>query len=205
MWYSETLGVIRTPKGITVNEMQHPANIFRLWSKEALANIGIRPARFVVPDSRYFSTSGENYELVDDEWVISYVEIEREVAPIKEDLISKVKQHVASILAPSDWRIIREQEGYKVAGDEWKTWRGEVRDHGNELEETIHALTDMDSVRAFQNHPVTEVRYLSTYNDDGKEVIGPETKEHNREVDKSIWGWPVAPDAVSDPYHVEYK
>jgi hypothetical protein len=141
---------------------------------------------------------------VDGEWVISYVEIEKEVEPIKEQLISKVKDHVASILAPSDWRIIREQEGYKVAGDAWKTWRGAVRDHGNELERTIQALTGMDSVRAFQNHPVTEVRYVSTYVDD-EEVIGPEMENHQRTVDKSTWGWPVAPDAEADSYHVRYE
>ena len=204
MWYSETLGVIKAPKGITVNEMQHPANIFRLWSKDELANIGIRPARFVTPDSRYFYTGSANYDLVDDEWVISYSETEKEDAPIKEQLISKVKNYVSSALAPSDWRIIREQEGYKIASDEWKTWRGEVRDYGNNLEETIQALPDMDSVRALQNHPIIEVRYVSTYVD-GEEVIGPETEDYNREVDKSSWGWPVAPDEAVDPYHVEYK
>jgi len=48
------------------------------------------------------------------------------------------------------------------------------------------------------------VRYVSTYVDD-EEVIGPETKSYQREVDKSIWGWPVAPDAKVDLYHVEYK
>jgi hypothetical protein len=158
----------------------------------------------VTPDSRYFNTGNENYELVDGEWIISYVETEKEVEPIKEQLISKVKQHVASTLAPSDWRIIREQEGYKVAGDEWKTWRGSVRDHGNELEETIYALTDMDSLRAFQNHDIIEVRYISTYNDE-EEVIGPETEELSRSVDKINWDWPVSPDAEVDLYHVEYK
>jgi len=204
MWYSEILGVIKTPKEFMHNGITYPRQVFRKWSKPELEKLGIRPARVVTPDSRYFNTGGENYELVDGEWVISYVETEKEVAPIKEQLISKVKDHVASILAPSDWRVIREQEGYKVAGDEWKTWRGAVRDHGNKLEETIYALTDMDSVRAFQNHPVTEVRYISTYVDD-EEVIGPETESYQREVDKSIWGWPVAPDAEVDLYHVEYK
>jgi len=204
MWYSETFGVIKTPRPISKDGVNHPQNIFRLWSKDELANIGIRPARVVTPDSRYFNTGAENYELVDGEWVISYVETEKEVEPIKEQLISKVKDYVASILAPSDWRIIREQEGYKVAGDAWKTWRGAVRDHGNELERTIQALTDMDSVRAFQNHPVTEVRYVSTYVDE-EEVIGPETENHQRTVDKSTWGWPVAPDAEADPYHAGYE
>jgi hypothetical protein len=204
MWYSETLGVIKTPRPISKDGINHPRNIFRLWSKEELAALDIRPARIVTPDSRYFNTGAESYDLVDGEWVISYAETEKKVDPIKEQLISKVKQHVASILAPSDWRIIREQEGYKVAGDAWKTWRGEVRDHGNELEETIQALTDIDSVKTFQNHPVTEVRYVSTYVDD-EEVIGPETESYNREVDKSTWGWPVAPDAEADPYHVRYE
>jgi len=204
MWYSETLGVIKTPKEFMHNGITYPRQVFRKWGKPELAELGIRPARVVTPDSRYFNTGAETLTLVDGEWVISYAETEKEVEPIKEQLISKVKQHVASILAPSDWRIIREQEGYKVAGDEWKTWRGKVRDHGNELEETIHALTDMDSVKAFQNHPVTEVRYVSTYVDD-EEVIGPETESYNREVDKSMWGWPVAPDAEADPYHVRYE
>jgi len=204
MWYSETLGVIKTPKEFMHNGITYPRQVFRKWSKPELAELGIRPARVVTPDSRYFNTGSESYDLVDGEWVISYVETENKVEPIKKQLISKAKQHVASILSPSDWRIIREQEGYKVAGDEWKTWRGAVRDHGNELEETIQALTDMDSVRAFQNHPVTEVRYVSTYADD-EEVIGPETESHQREVDKSTWGWPVAPDAEVDLHHVEYK
>ena len=38
-----------------------------------------------------------------------------------------------------------------------------------------------------------------------KEVIGPETQSHNREMDKLTWGWPVAPDAEADPYHVRYE
>ena len=205
MWYSEQHGVIKTPREFTINGATYPRQVFRQWSKPKLAELGIRPARVVTPDSRYFNTGSENYELVDGEWIISYVETEKEVEPIKEQLISKVKQHVASTLAPSDWRIIREQEGYKVAGDEWKTWRGSVRDHGNELEESIYALTDMDSLRAFQNHDIIEVRYISTYNDDEEEVIGPETEELSRSVDKINWDWPVSPDAEVDLYHVEYK
>ena len=36
MWYSETLGTIKTPRAITVDGVQHPSNIFRAWSKEEL-------------------------------------------------------------------------------------------------------------------------------------------------------------------------
>ena len=54
MWYSDKHGVIKTPKAIILNGMNHPASIFRLWSKEELAKIGITPARVNAPDPRYY-------------------------------------------------------------------------------------------------------------------------------------------------------
>jgi hypothetical protein len=95
-------------------------------------------------------------------------------------------------------------DGGTAMTDEWKTYRNEVRQHGNALEAGVEAFASVDAVRNFQNHPVTEVRYTSTYDEEGNETIGPETKELDRTVDKTNWGWPVAPDAEADPYHVEY-
>ena len=37
-----------------------------------------------------------------------------------------------------------------------------------------------------------------------KKMAKPETKTVTRTVDKTYWGWPSAPDAVADPYHVRY-
>ena len=96
-------------------------------------------------------------------------------------------------------------DGGTAMTDEWKTYRNEVRQHGNALEAGVEAFASVDAVRNFQNHDVIEVRYLSTYDDDGNEVIGPETEEVDRTVDKTNWGWPEAPDAEADPRHVEYK
>ena len=204
MWYSETLGVIKTPRPISKDGIQHPRNIFRLWSKEALANIGIRPARVVTPDSRYFNTGAESYDLVDGEWVISYATTDKDVDQLKTSMKAKVKSIASSTLAHSDWMTHRESDGGTAMSADWNTYRSDVRAMSNTKESEIDALTDMDSVKAFQNHPVTEVRYGSTYVDD-EEVVGPETESYNREVDKSIWGWPVAPDAEADPYHVRYE
>ena len=96
-------------------------------------------------------------------------------------------------------------DGGTAMTDAWKTHRNEVRQHGNALESGVESFASIDAVKNFQNHAVIEVRYESTYDADGKETIGPETQDHNREVDKTHWGWPVAPDAEADPYHVEYK
>jgi len=205
MWHSDSLGVIRTPKEITVNGLQHPRQIFRRWSKEDLAAIGITPVRVEVPDHRYYNTGAETLTLVDGETVISYAETEKDVEGLKTQLASKIKQNVGSLLASSDWRVIREADGGTAMTDAWKTYRNEVRAHGNSLESGVEAFASLQAVKNFQNHPVVEVRYESTYDDEGNETIGPETKDHNRTVDKTTWGWPVAPDAEVDPYHVEYK
>ena len=205
MWHSDTLGVIRTPKEITVNGVRHPRQIFRRWGKAELAAIGITPARVEVPDHRYYNSGAETLTLVDGETVISYAETERDVGQLKENIVAKIKSNVGSLLSSSDWRVIREVDGGTVMSDDWKTYRNEVRTHGNSLESGVEAFASLQAVKNFQNHAVVEVRYESTYDAEGNETIGPETKDHNKTVDKTTWGWPVAPDAKVDPYHVEYK
>ena len=204
MWYSETFGTIKTPRALTVNGIQHPSNIFRAWTKPELLAIGIAPARVEVPDSRYYNTGAESYTFTDGDWVISYDTTEKDVEQLKEQLIEKISAHVGALLSPSDWRVIREADGGTAMSDEWKTWRNEVRAHGNSLESGIEAFASLDAIKNFQNHEVQEERKLSTYDDAGVETIGPETETVNRTVDKTTWGWPTAPDAEADPYHVRY-
>jgi hypothetical protein len=204
MWYSETLGTIKTPRALTVNGIQHPSNIFRAWSSQELADIGIYPARVDAPDSRYWNTGAESYTLTDGEYVISYASTEKDVASLKTNVIGKINAHVGSLLSSSDWRVIREADGGTAVSDDWKTYRNEVRAHGNSLESGVEAFASVAAVRNFQNHAVQEERKLSTYDSEGVETIGPETETVNRTVDKTYWGWPTAPDAKVDPYHVRY-
>jgi len=205
MWYSEQHGVIRTPRTITKDGIRYPREIFRSLSKAELAELGITPARVEVPDHRYYNTGSESYNLVDGETVISYASSEKDVEDLKKQVVGKIKAHVGSSLSPSDWRVIREADGGTAMTDEWKTYRNEVRAHGNSLESGVEAFASLQAIKNFQNHPVVEVRYVSTYDDEGNESIGPGTENHNREVDKTSWDWPVAPDAEADPYHVRYE
>jgi len=200
MWHSDSLGVIRTPKEITVNGVQHPRQIFRRWSKAELAAIGITPARVVTPDHRYYNTGAETLSLVDGETVISYAETEKDVGQLKENLIASIKSNVGSLLSSSDWRVIREADGGTAMTDAWKTYRNEVRTHGNSLESGVESFASLQAVKNFQNHAVVEVRYVEVDN-----APSADTYEVNRTVDKTHWDWPVAPDAIADPYHVEYK
>ncbi len=204
MWYSEQhQQVIRTPRPIEVSGVNHPQSIFRLWDNSSLAAIGITPARIENSDQRFYTTGNETITLVDGETVIGYESVKRDIDGLRKQLATEIKQMVGSILSPSDWRIVREQEGYKTAGTDWKTWRAAVRDHGNSLDTEVATL-DFDGVVSFRNHAVQEVRYLSGTDAEGNETIGPETETVSRTVDRINWGWPSAPDAPIDPYHVSY-
>jgi hypothetical protein len=204
MWYSETIGTIKTPRALTVDGIQHPANIFTAWSKQELAEIGIYPARVESVDSRYYDTGSETYELVNGEYVISYETTEKDVELLKEDLIKKVQANTGALLAPSDWRVIRSIDSETALSSEWTTYRNEVRAHGNSLESGIEAFASVDAVRNFQNHAVQEERRIEVTDDKGVTTVSDETETVNRTVDKTYWGWPESPDAEVDPLHVRY-
>ena len=208
MWYSETLGIIKTPRALTVDGVQHPSNVFRAWSKEELEAIGIYSLEIVVPDSRYYDTGAENFEKKSrrnpdgtfaggaDYYELTYDTTEKNVDNLKSDLISKIKEHTGVLIAPSDWMVIRSADGGTAMPADWTTYRSEVRAHGNSLENGVEAFASLQAVKNFQNHEVQEERKVSLASD--------ETIIVDRVVDKTYWNWPTAPDAVADPYHVRY-
>ena len=206
MWYSPSHGLIKTPRAIVKDGIQHPRQIFRKWSKEELANIGFHPARMSVADHRYYFTSGEeyNFDAATNEWVISYGSSARNVDDIKKSMKAQVKSIASSTLTHSDWMTHRESDGGTAMPADWKTYRADVRAMSNTKEAEIDALVDLDAIKAYQNHPIVEVRYTSTYDADGKETIGPGTESVNRTVDQVTFGWPTDPDHT-DPYHVRYE
>ena len=149
MWHSDSLGVIRTPKEITVNGLHHPRQIFRKWSKAELAAIGITPARVEVPDHRYYNTGAETLTLVDGETVISYATTDRDVDQLKTSMKAKVKSIASSTLSNSDWMRIREEDGGTSMSADWKTYRSDVRAASNTKETEIDALADLDAIKAY--------------------------------------------------------
>lgn len=73
MWkYNDT--IINSPRGITIDGIQHPQSIFEFWSKSELASIGIKPYHPAYPPSgeRVISSTteevdGEIYERITTE------------------------------------------------------------------------------------------------------------------------------------------
>jgi len=149
MWYSETLGVIKTPKEFMHNGITYPRQVFRKWGKAELAELGITPVRVVTPDQRYHNTGAETLTLVDGETVISYATTDRDVDQLKVSMKAKVKQIASSTLSNSDWMTHRESDGGTTMPADWNTYRSDVRAMSNTKEAEIDALADLDAIKAY--------------------------------------------------------
>ena len=149
MWHSDTLGVIRTPKEITINGVTHPRQIFRKWSKAQLAELGITPARVEHVDQKYYDTGAESMTLVDGETVISYAATPKALDVLKTTMKSEVSNIASTTLVRSDWMTHRESEGGKAMSADWKTYRSNIRAISNIKEAEIDALADLDAVKAY--------------------------------------------------------
>ena len=212
MWYSESFGLLKTPRAVTVADVQHPANIFRLWSKEDLAAIGFKPARMAIADSRYNNLGGETYTLdgSTDEWVISYTETPKSVADLKANMKDTVSSLAQGALSGSDWMSIREADGGTAMPADWKTYRAAVRATSNTKETEIDALANMDAIKAYEAHPVTYTRLTGTTDAEGVTTWAAPNITTDTTVNKVSWteegghadSWPLAPDHTADPSFV---
>ena len=157
MWYVDSIGLVKTPRGVTIDGVQHPRNIFTLWSKADLAAIGIKPASITAVDSRYKNTGALTWDTSGAEAVGTYATTDRVAADLKTSMTASVQSQAGSLLSGSDWYVIREAEGGTACPADWKTWRAAIRTESNSKVTAIAALADLDAIKAFDAAtPITE-------------------------------------------------
>ena len=59
-----------------------------------------------------------------------------------------IDNQCAGILAPSDWRVTKEQETGDAMDSGWKTWRGNVRTKCNSMQTQIDNAANVDALAA---------------------------------------------------------
>ena len=210
MWYVDSIGLIKTPRGVTIDGVQHPRNIFTHWTKAELAAIGIKPASITAVDTRYKNTGALTWNTSGEEAVGTYATTDVALADLKADMTSSVQSKAASILAQSDWYAIREAEGGTAIPADWKTYRAAVRTTSNAKETEIAALADVDAVKAYEAHPVTYTRKTGTTDAEGVTTWAAPNITTDTTVNKVTWtelashsdSWPTAPDHPADPSFV---
>ena len=207
MWYVDSVGLVKTPRGLTIDGIQHPRNIFTHWTKAELAVVGIKPASITDVDTRYKNTGELTWNTDGEEAVGTYATTDKTAADLKKEMASQVNSLAASVLAQSDWMSIRAADGGTAVPADWATYRTAVRTTANAKETEIDALADIAAIKAYEAHPVTYTR--KTY-DSAAETWGAPNVTSDTTVSKVSWGeegghadsWPIAPDHVADPSFV---
>ena len=203
MWFVgnvETGFTVNKARGLTIGDVQYPRNIFVLWSKEELAEIGIKPYSEVHPDQRYYTSGALTRTETDGDMVGTYEAVAKDVDHLKNNMLSTVKSVAGSLQSHVDWYWSRAAKGGTAVPADVATHATAIYTVMDSKETAIAALSDLAAVIAYQNKPMVETRKIKHTADDGVETYGPETETHDREVDQVTHGWPSLEEA--DPAFV---
>jgi len=192
MWYvgnTETGFVVNKPRGLTIDSIQYPRNIFALWSKAELAAIGILPYSETKPDTRYYNSGAISRALVDGAVVGTYATYDKDVEALKDSMLSSVKAQAGSLQSQVDWYWSRASKGGTAVPAEIATHATAIYTEMGSKETAIAALTTLADVILYQNTPMVETRKVKHTSDEGVETYGPETETFNRDVNNTTHGW----------------
>jgi hypothetical protein len=160
-------------KGIKIGDNQYPAAIYTLWTEAERNAIGIYTVvinNTNKKDEAYYTNTNQTYAYDADAGTVtaSYgtatakaIADANAVDADGADLdpvvviegLKTIKKRVvdnqcAGILAPSDWRVIKEQETGSAMDSDWKTWRAAVRTKCNSMQTQITNAANVDALAA---------------------------------------------------------
>ena len=176
--------IFTNPKGFVLNNTQYPADIFSKWTKAEKEAIGIYE---VITDStnkkdeEYFVNTNEEYNYADNQVTRSWgtatpkrLEDEDAVDEDGNNILDEdgnqvinyglktikkriIKQQASSLLAPTDWYVVKATEvtEYNVP-ENITTFRADVRAKSNEMETQIDACTNVDELKALYEYTTQE-------------------------------------------------
>ena len=162
-------------RGITIGGNQYSPAIYTLWTEAERNAIGI------------YTIEIDNTNKKDEEWYIntnityafgsgkvtgtygtatakaiadtgSGDDLVKGLKTIKNEMIDN---QCASILAPSDWRVIREQETGSAMDSGWKTWRANVRTKCNSMQTQITNAANVDALAALFTYTEQEDKSIT--------------------------------------------
>jgi hypothetical protein len=176
-------------KGITIGDNQYPVAIYTLWTEAERNAIGIYTVvinNTNKKDEAWYINTNETYTYDADAGTVTATygtATARAIADANgkdengDDLdpvvviegLKTIKKRVidnqcAGILAPSDWRVIREQETGTDMDSDWKTWRAAVRTKCNAMQTLITNAANVDAL-------ATLYVYVNTADEGDPEVL----------------------------------
>ena len=174
--------------GITIGDIQYPADIFTKWSESELNAINIYKVETDLSnfkstewynntnlsyaydssskkvkatygtatakphaDTTYTNTDKSNGEIPDG----------KDVGDVKTEGLKTIKKReinnqCASLLAPSDWMVVKATETGEAMDSGWKTWRASVRTKCNSMQTAITNAADTAALETLFTYTTTD-------------------------------------------------
>jgi len=166
---NEIKKIINKPKGLVIGDTRHSRNIFSFrWTNEEREAIGIYEVVFDnsnKKDEAYYNNTNQSFNFADGKVTASYGtatarELEDTVNEddsitqgLKSQKKANIKQQASSLLAPTDWYVVKaaEVESYSVP-EAMTTYRTDVRTASNSMESKIDACSTVDELAALYQH-----------------------------------------------------
>ena len=142
----------------THNDIQYPANWLRLSTAEEKAAIGITE----VPDApayddRFYWAPGvpkalkDKAEVGEDGQPLLDADGKQLVTKgLKSQMVAQIKATAGSMLAATDWKIVRAAEGVKAVDADTLAARAAIRAASDANEAAVMACTSVDALAALQ-------------------------------------------------------
>ena len=157
--------------------VQHPANIFSVWSAEALKDIGIY---HVIEDHdsidhKTESQSGKyTYTINENNVTKTFSKRDKDIDAIKEAKINSINSTQNSILSKTDWYYIRKADKGTAIPTDIQNYRDAVRIASDKMVTDITAVTDKAGYQAL--YPVWD---KDGNNTGGIVDIWPDPEDYN--------------------------
>ena len=176
-------------KGIDIDGVKHPATIFTLWTEDERNAIGVYTVEIDETskknDEYYLNTTiTYSYDSSADKVKGSYgtatakslddvlfTQADQDAGRGTTDALNYrglkyIKKEIidnqcATILAPSDWMVVKATETGSTMDSGWKTWRASVRTKCNSMQTQIDNAANVDALAA-----------LYVYNSEGVRPLG---------------------------------
>ena len=162
-------------KGITLGDNQYPASIYTLWTEAERNAIGIYTVEidetnkkdeewYINTNITYAFGSGKvtgTYGTATARAIADADAVDASGNKVKDENgnqviiegLKTIKKKIidnqcASLLAPSDWMVVKATETGGTMDSGWKTWRASVRTKCNSMQTQIDNASDVDKLAA---------------------------------------------------------
>jgi len=198
MWYYKE-EIIRTPRVMTIDGLQYSKEVFHDLDK--LKELGIKPFRRVLPDTRYWNAVNEKIDTSGDEAIATYTKVGKDTDGLTKGMLDEIKRQLTSKLTETDWYYLRKlRTGTDVPADIQDYEKALYSEYDTKKSE-ISAMNKISQIEEYENRPHTSVRKVETINSNGKSIYGPETKSTTRHINMCNH-WTVSPTKDVDPRFV---